>query len=169
MAIEIKAPHSFAHVDKRMTIFLGGVIDQGSAPNWQKTIVDALEPYDNCYILNPRRDAWDSLWEQSIDNQQFREQVEWELDAQDSAEIIVYVFAPDEESAKTSKAPITLLELGLYIDSCVLVVCPPGYYQKGNVDIVCQRYKIPVLESVKDLIECLLDEDCEKSASLPRI
>lgn len=157
MAIEIKAPNDFSHINKHRTIFLGGVIDQGLAPNWQKAIVDALKPYDDLFILNPRRDVWDSTWVQSINNPQFREQVEWELDAQDNSDLLIYVFAPDEESAKTSKAPVTLMELGLYIDCQVLVVCPPGYYRKGNVDIVCQRHRIEVFESLDDLIECLLD------------
>jgi hypothetical protein len=30
-------------------------------------------------VLNPRREDWDSSWIQSIDNPQFREQVEWEI------------------------------------------------------------------------------------------
>lgn len=153
MAIEIKAPSDFSHVNPYRTVFLGGVIDQGTSPDWQKAIVEALEPCKDLFILNPRRDAWDSTWDQSTDNPQFVEQVNWELDAQENSELIIYVFAPDEESAKTAKAPITLLELGLFIqDADVLVVCPKSYYRKGNVDIVCRRHGAQVFGNLDELI-----------------
>lgn len=157
MAIEVKAPEKYSKEMMwcRTLVFLGGVIDQGAAPNWQKAIVEALARYEDVVVLNPRRDAWDSTWEQSVDNGLFKEQVLWELDAQDAASIIVYVFAPDSDSALYAKAPITLLELGLYKDSDVFIVCPPGYYRKGNVDIVAERFKIPVFNSLDELIEAL--------------
>jgi hypothetical protein len=55
-------------------------------------------------------------------------------------------FCPD------SKSPISLLELGLFKDKSIFVVCPAGFYRNGNVDIVCDRYDIPVfgdMESFK--------------------
>lgn len=157
MAIEVKAPALYDKQAKkcRAIVFLGGVIDQGSAPDWQKQINDALKPYDDVLLLNPRRDEWDASWEQSISNPQFKEQVVWELDAQTDATLRIYVFAPDEESAKTAKAPITLLELGLFARGIVYVVCPKNYYRKGNVDIVCERYDIPLFETMEELIEKL--------------
>jgi Nucleoside 2-deoxyribosyltransferase like len=156
MAIEIKAPNDFSQIKPHRTIFLGGVIDQGSAPDWQKAIVEVLEPCKDIFILNPRRDVWDPTWDQSTDNPKFVEQVNWELDAQENSGLIIYVFAPDEDSAKTAKAPITLLELGLFIqDADVLVVCPKGYYRKGNVDIVCRRHSATVFENLDELIEFL--------------
>lgn len=157
MAIEVKAPADYRKQANwaRSVVFLGGVIDQGLAPHWQKDIVAALEPYEDVLILNPRRDAWDSTWEQSVQNGLFREQVLWELDAQDVASINIYVFAPDEASALNSKAPITLMELGLFKNTDAYVVCPPGYYRKGNVDIVAERYNIPVFETLDELIVAL--------------
>jgi len=42
-----------------------------------------------------------------------------------------------------TKSPISLLELGLYANSDKLIVsCPAGYWRKGNVDIICERYGI---------------------------
>jgi Nucleoside 2-deoxyribosyltransferase like len=149
--IEVKAPNP--HPTDRYTIFLGGAIDQGSAVNWQAQVVEALKDVDNLLILNPRRDAWDPSWVQSIDNPEFVEQVEWELDGQSAADLNLYVFAPDEESAKTIKAPITLMEMGLYIDGPVMICCPPGYHRKGNVDIVARRHDVPVFESLEDLLK----------------
>jgi len=114
----------------------------GSAEDWQAKSEIALEDLAHALILNPRRDDWDSSWEQSIGSPQFREQVEWELDGMDRADVIAFYFAPK------TKAPITLLELGLHASGGKLVVlCPEDYWRKGNVDIVCQRYGI---EQAKD-------------------
>src|SRR5262249_52806894 len=59
-------------------VFLAGSIEMGTASAWQDALTAALADRD-LVILNPRRDAWDASWSQSIDNPMFREQVEWEL------------------------------------------------------------------------------------------
>ena len=52
----------------------------------------------------------------------FREQVEWELETQELVDVIAFYFAPH------TKAPITMLELGLAIrNSHAIVCCPEGY------------------------------------------
>jgi hypothetical protein len=65
---------------------------------------------------------------------------------------IVY-FAPE------TKAPITLLELGLLAQmkepQDVLVVCPEGFYRKGNVDIVCDRYGIKQYKTLDKVCKLL--------------
>jgi hypothetical protein len=115
------------------TVFLAGSIEMGAADDWQTRIMANLDP--EVVVLNPRRDNWDSTWRQSIDEPQFREQVEWELDGLERAEVIAMWFAPE------TKAPITLLELGLFARSGkVIVGCPNGYWRKGNVEVVCARY-----------------------------
>lgn len=148
--IEVKAPNAYT-VD-RPVIFLGGTIDQGTAENWQERVANTLKDL-NVIFLNPRRDDWDSSWVQSIDDSQFRQQVEWELAGQDLANLCIYVFGSDEEQAKLTKAPVTLLELGLQAKTQqVLVCCPKGYYRKGNIDIVCKKYNVPLYENLNDLI-----------------
>ena len=57
------------------SIFLAGSIEMGIAESWQEKVVQELKN-EPVIILNPRRDDWDSSWEQKIDNLQFREQVE---------------------------------------------------------------------------------------------
>lgn len=105
----------------------------GIADNWQARMIALLDP--NVVVLNPRRENWDATWRQSIEETKFREQVEWELDGLERADVIAIWFAPD------TKAPITLLELGLFARSGkVLVGCPDGFWRKGNVEIVCARY-----------------------------
>lgn len=152
MAEVIKAPNDYL-IKNRISLFLGGAINQGAASNWQDKIAEAVQDQD-ILILNPRRDDWDASWKQSISDMRFFEQVHWELNAQEIADVMIYVFAPDSEEAKTSLAPITLLELGLFANSNkrILVCCPDNYWRKGNVEIICDRYNIPLFNSLDDLI-----------------
>jgi nucleoside 2-deoxyribosyltransferase-like protein len=142
---EIKAPGTLPK-----TIFLAGSIEMGKAENWQERVASALSDVPNLTILNPRRDNWDSSWVQSIRNPEFRGQVEWELSAQEIADVIFMYFAPD------TKAPITLLELGLFARSGKLIVCcPDGFWRKGNIEIVSQRYGVNLYDSLEDAINRL--------------
>ena len=141
---EVKAP-SRPEFDIR--IFLAGSIELGKAEQWQERIVRAMSDVSNLVILNPRRDGWDGSWEQRADNLQFFEQVSWELDMLDAADIVVMYLAPD------TKSPISLLELGLYARSGKLkVCCPTGFWRRGNVEMVCKRYQIPLFENLDALI-----------------
>lgn len=145
----VKPPISLTGVDFTRAVFLAGSIEMGTAADWQTAIAQALTQTD-VTLLNPRRDYWDTTWEQRISNPQFREQVEWELDAQEQAALIVMYLDPN------TKAPISLLELGLFSASGKLVVCcPDGYWRKGNVEVVCDRYSIPLVPSLKDLVTAI--------------
>lgn len=130
------------------TVFLAGSIEQGAAENWQDVVVRSLSQHFN--VLNPRRDDWDASWVQTIENGQFRSQVEWELYGLSIADYIIMYFAPN------TKSPITLLEFGLYASSNKLVVCcPKEYWRKGNVDIVCEKYKISMYPNLVQIISYL--------------
>jgi hypothetical protein len=141
---EIRAP-SPPGFEKR--IFLAGSIENGIAEQWQERIVKAMSGVSELVILNPRRDDWDASWEQQADNPQFFEQVSWELDMLDAADIVILYLAPD------TKSPISLLELGLFARSGKLrVCCPPGFWRRGNVEVMCMRYRIPLFETLDGLI-----------------
>jgi Nucleoside 2-deoxyribosyltransferase like len=144
--IEIKPPGKLEY-EQNQTVFLAGSIEMGTAVDWQATVRDAMSDYD-IVILNPRRDDWDRTWIQSIDNPKFKEQVDWELDAIDVADIVVFYFDPN------TKSPITLLELGLCAASGVetIVCCPDGYWRKGNVEIVCKRFGMPLVATLDELV-----------------
>lgn len=121
------------------SVFLAGSIEMGNAEDWQSEVIAKFP--DGVTFLNPRRDDWDSSWEQTIENPNFREQVEWELENLDLADVIFLYYAP------ATKSPISLLELGLFADSGKMIVCcPEGFWRKGNVDIVCKRHGIIVHE-----------------------
>ena len=119
----------------------------GEAEHWQARVVNAMADVSNVVILNPRRDDWDSSWEQRAENPQFFEQVSWELDMLDAADIVIMYLAPDTMS------PVSLLELGLYARSGKLrVCCPLGFWRRGNVEVVCLRNQIPLFETLDDLL-----------------
>ena len=144
----ITAPNTII-VDKNPSVFLAGSIEVGVAERWQDIVINALSDED-ITLLNPRRASWDASWKQDIENPVFKEQVSWELDALEKASMIIMYFD------KNTKSPITLLELGLYAQSGkLLVCCPDGFWRKGNVDIVCERYKIEVLTDFKSALDQL--------------
>ena len=138
----IKPPHPL--VMDQPSIFLAGSIELDKAELWQDRVCMALKEFP-VTILNPRRDSWDASWPQDMSFTPFREQVEWELEALELADMILMYFDP------ATKSPISLLELGLHARSKKMVVCcPEGFWRKGNVDIVCARYGIEQVERLED-------------------
>lgn len=118
-------------------VFLAGSIEMGEAELWHESVIKRF-PFDVIFF-NPKRDNWDSSWKQEMNNAFVFQQVTWELNHLDDADIIYMYFDPN------TKSPITLLELGLYAMSGKLIVCcPEGFWRKANVDIVCQTYGIPM-------------------------
>lgn len=138
---------------RKESIFLAGTIDMGNSVDWQEdTINKIIDKVGIRYnIFNPRRKDWDSSWIQEYSNPQFYQQVNWELGALEACDIILVYFAVGSQS------PITLMELGLQAQSGkVAVVCEDGFWRKGNVDIVCDIYDIPMFKSIDSWItECL--------------
>lgn len=152
--VVIKAPEKLS--DAGTTVFLAGSIEMGKAVDWQTQIENELKEKLNgdqvVTLYNPRRDDWDSSWEQKIENDNFREQVEWELNALEEADKIVVYIDPE------TKSPITLLEIGLHATSKKMCVCcPEGFYRKGNVDVVCNRYNVQMVDDVDGLIKFILE------------
>lgn len=147
----IKPPTSLIKAEEYVSkIFLGGSIEMGKAAKWQDEFIRlfdgsyasslAVHPQNTC-ILNPRRDDWDASWEQKIENGEFYRQVSWELTALERANHILFYLAKDTMS------PISLMEIGLFAPNPkpgqqIVVVAEEGFQRKGNVDIVCERYKI---------------------------
>jgi len=153
MAIEIQAPNEIStFLIERSKIFLGGSIEMGKAIDWQRDLIERLKD-EFIIFLNPRRSDWDSSWTQEITNPQFKEQVDWELNGLETADIIVMVFDPNTMS------PISLLELGLYASSKkMVVICPEGFWRKGNVDIVCEKYNIKQVKDIDELVEYIYEK-----------
>jgi len=146
----LKPPAKLPDPPPRM-VFLAGSIEMGSAPDWQAQCGETLSKLGYT-VLNPRRDDWDTSWEQRASNPQFRGQVEWELDGLVLADAVLMYFAPG------TKSPITLLELGLFAESQRLFVCcPDGFWRKGNVELVCERHEVPMLDTIDDLLTAVVN------------
>lgn len=133
------------------SMFLGGSIEMGKAIDWQ---AEAIRYFldDRIAIFNPRRRNWDSTWTQSIENEVFVHQVEWELFNIQRADVVIMVLQPNTMS------PISLLELGIIAGANgqgalnkMIVSCPDGFWRKGNVDIVARKYSIPVVNDTAEL------------------
>ena len=149
MALILKPPAPLDTLGGVRSVFLAGSIEMGQAEDWQAVVERALADLD-VLIFNPRRDVWDAGWAQSVDNPPFREQVEWELAGQERADVIAMYFAP------ATKAPVTLLELGLFARSGkVVACCPEGFWRRGNVEVVCRRYGVPLVPNLGELIEAI--------------
>jgi hypothetical protein len=144
----IKPTSSNQSQDNYPGIFLAGSIDMGSSVDWQTEVQNKL---DDCEVtfFNPRRDEWDSSWEQRESNDQFRKQVNWEMDKLEQSDIIFFNFVGN------TKSPISLLELGLHADENIIVCCPDEFWRKGNVEIVCSRFGIPLFDNLDQAIASL--------------
>jgi hypothetical protein len=128
----------------KKSVFLAGSIEQNLAENWQLVIGQWFLSM-GWNVFNPRRSDWDSSWIQSYENPQFNQQVSWELNALDKSDVILMYLDPN------TKSPISLLELGLHATSKKLyVVCPDGFYRKGNVEMVCSTYDIPLFNTLEE-------------------
>jgi hypothetical protein len=140
-----KAPQPI-EANGQKSIFLAGSIDMGNAANWQHTVTTffANKP---CNIFNPRRDDWDSSWEQKSSNKKFNEQVNWELHAMEQADLIIMNFLPQSQS------PITLLEFGLFAkEKKLMVCCPDEFWRSGNIQVVCEKFSIPLFKTMEELL-----------------
>ncbi len=139
--IYVEAPNDYV-AEGRHVVFLAGSIEMGKAVEWQRRAAERLAPYE-VVVLNPRRADWDSSWQQSPDDERFLEQVRWELDGLEAAHSVIVNFDP------ATRSPITLLEFGLCataLDKRIFVCCPPGFWRRGNVEIVCARYGLAFYE-----------------------
>ncbi len=146
----IYSPEPIKIGENEKTIFLAGSIENGIAEDWQAALAEKLQN-TNFVLLNPRRKEWDASWVQSIDNLPFVAQVNWELEALERANLVVMNFIPKTISS------ISLLEFGLYARTSKLIVCcPEGYWKKGNVDVVCQRYGVKQVGNLDELAHHVL-------------
>jgi hypothetical protein len=141
----ITSPHALPANDARPKVFLAGSIEMGKAGDWQQQVQAALAD-QGVLMLNPRRADWNPAWRAEADEPEFRRQVEWELAALESADVIVMYFAPGTQS------PISLLEMGLHARGGKLIVlAPEGFWRKGNVDITAQAYGVKQVQSLPEL------------------
>ncbi len=88
----IYAPQQVVTPEKP-TLFIAGSIEMGVASRWQNKVIRCLSGYQGT-LLNPRRKTWDASWHQAIENPEFREQVDWELDAIERSDLVAFYLEP---------------------------------------------------------------------------
>ena len=139
-------------VGGKLSVFLAGSIEMGKAEDWQTKLQKRL--LDKSVVLfNPRRDDWDSSWKQTIEDTNFLGQVTWEYNHLCKADLVFMYFDPATQS------PISLMELGMFAESKdMIVVCPDGFWRKGNVEFVCKQFDIPLFNSFDEGVEELLNK-----------
>ncbi|GAP89444.1 hypothetical protein SAMD00023353_4000850 [Rosellinia necatrix] len=139
----IKAPSREPPRHGAKKIFLAGSTSARDEPDWRERLIESLADQP-LTIYNPLRLDWDATWHEDISDARYREQVEWELEMQELADVVVVYFHP------ATQAPVSLLELGLCArGGRAIVACPRGYWKRGNVEILCLRYGIEMVEDVR--------------------
>jgi len=128
------------------SVYLAGGIDVGDPHNWWNEMTAALSPL-SVTMISPCRKDWDPSWKQRATNLWFNEQMKWELQRPEEADVIALHLRPG------ATCPTNLMELCLYAPSGKLVVCcPDGFSLKGHVEMVCDKYGIPLVETVEDFV-----------------
>lgn len=76
---------------------------------------------------------------------------------QETATLIAFYFDRDKPGT------VSLLELGLCAgrSATTIVACPAGYSKRGNVQVVCARYSIQLVDSVEALAQAVKQAICE--------
>lgn len=117
----------------RGSVFLAGSIEQGKARQWQQEVLERFKDREGITFFNPRREVWEAEWSQSPDNPLLIEQVRWELEHIQKADVVLFYFQ------EGTLSPISLLELGISLGRSddAVVVCEPGFWREANVHETC--------------------------------
>lgn len=149
-------------------LFLSGYISpptEPPTPSWQSSLGASLRHLP-LTVFDPARPDWDDSWVNSATFPPLNQQINWELEGLENADIVVVNFGPG-----TTDAPISLLEFGLVVGmgrdpgagrrGAVVVWCEEGYRKGANVRVLCERYGVKVWEGedgVRGEVERLVEE-----------
>lgn len=129
------------------TVYEYFLVEMGKAPDWQAAFADKIASIPIA-AFNPRRIHWDPNWEQDIKDQNLHHQMDWEMTNLNEVDLIILYLHPGTIS------PVSLLELGRYSQSGRLIVCcPGGYHRRGNVQYICQKDNVPLLDDFDELVK----------------
>jgi len=127
------------------SVFLAGTI----VGDWRERVIESLRDVD-VVIIDPRRNDWDSRWNETADDPRFRKQVEWELEAQECASIISMYLSQESE------ASVSLVELGISAErGNIIVCCLDGFWCKRLVDVICHRHQLTAVPDLSAMIDAI--------------
>lgn len=145
----VRAPDRPQFTGKKSVFLAGTTSKVGDEPDWRDSLTRQLSRLP-ITVINPIPPNWVD-WPEEISFKPFREQVEWELDMQEKADIVLIYYGPH------TLAPISLLELGLCAPTKKAIVCCDKEYKKrGNVQIVARRYGLEFLENKRDMAAAVI-------------
>ena len=139
----VKAPAAYEHASKPLVFLAGGIT---GSPDWQQELRRLLEDLPFGTLLNPRRANFPIH-----DPAAARQQITWEFQALNQAEIINFWFA------REGPQPIVMYEFGRHLARWVLrdpplkrliVGIEPGYPRTQDVEIQMELalLEIPVVQ-----------------------
>lgn len=133
------------NITHKYTIFLAGTTSKTGEPDWRQSLIDTIS-HQPVTVFNPLRTDWDATWREDYSDPRWVEQVEWELEMLDKANLIVVFFHG------VSPAPISLLEFGLWAREGKAIACAmKDYSKRGNVMAVCRKYGAMFVETEDEL------------------
>lgn len=130
------------------TVYLSGNM---SKP-WRKEVINALENLP-ITIFDPTVEDWEtSIGEESIENEKWVSQTDWENNGLAYADLKVFYFS------EGAAAPASMLELGCYKTkgSKQTIVCTESGYEKASyIRYITRRFGLIEAKSLKELIELI--------------
>ncbi len=145
----IQSPMQYIKQNDSLTLFLAGGIS--NCADWQSVAIKQFQEIDTnatVTIFNPRRDNFD-VTDASI----AKSQIVWEFELLNSADLILFYFAPE------TLCPITLYELGLHAKhKNIWVACHPDYQRKFDVETQLKllRYDFTVYSNLCEMIDSVI-------------
>ncbi|MFK7786732.1 MAG: nucleoside 2-deoxyribosyltransferase domain-containing protein [Crocinitomicaceae bacterium] len=129
----------------RTCIFLAGSMAQESSSNWRKTVVNQFG--DTYHFFVPTHPNHDQTGDDEM-----KTHIEWELNGLAKADFILLNFLAD------ARSPISMVEMGMYIQSGkLIVVCPKNFYKRRYVETLCEKYTTPLFNHLDQLLNGALD------------
>lgn len=127
--------------------FLAGSIDFDSSHSWREKVKKELK--GTIRFFDPTR-----IEHNDFTDAQMKEHIEWELDALKLSDRILLNLLPE------SKSPISLVELGLYVQSDkLIVVCPKSFYKRRYIETICNKYDTVLFDNLDEAIEYIKTPD----------
>ncbi|ORY61548.1 uncharacterized protein BCR38DRAFT_440519 [Pseudomassariella vexata] len=140
--IQIIHATSRANPTYSQSVFLAGSTAKTDTADWRIAVSDSLADLP-LTVFNPFRADWGRDWT-DLACRPYREQIEWELDMQERADVVLVYLHP------VTDAPVSMLELGLCVRSGKAVVCvPEGFRSRANVLLVCAKFEVEVVEGIE--------------------
>lgn len=150
LEITPEVPYTVA-ASQKPSVFLAGSIEMGRARLWQDEVVKELSKLD-VTVFNPRRKQWDWGLDPTTVTPALDEQVRWEQEYMELADIVLFMFLGNTQSA------ISLLEYGKCYgeDKSTIVIVEPEFYRRGNLVIMQNMIQEPTYSSLEEALPSLI-------------